>query len=276
MSTRGEVLVAIVNNRQDFATIRDQNWYRIPVSSAKRWLKNRWPPQWIAFYQTKVFGPAAYSVNYYAQVLDIHIVRRWQLFPNDPPDTKSNHQYYQLILGPLHTLPKPILSRRWRRIVFIPTTWQKFINAIEINELYDESPLEDRLWAVFKRHNIPAERQEFIRVTNQTYYILDFAIYCAKGNIAVEADGDTWHANPEKSIQDNIRDNELKAVGWNVFHFTTHQIQEQADTYCVPHVTKAINNLGGVNEGHYVPRKIDLSEHMSHQLGLFDDSKREP
>ncbi len=254
--------------------IRDQNWYRIPVSSVRNWLKERWPPQWIAFYQTKVFGHEAYSVNYYAQVLDIRIVRRWQLFPNDPADKKSNDRYYQLILGPRKKLHQPIFSRRWRRIVFIPTTWQKFINAIEINDLYDESPLEDRLWAVFKKYNIPAERQEFVTVENQNYR-LDFAIYCAKGNIAVEADGDTWHANPEKSVQDNVRDNNLKAVGWNVFHFTTFQIQEQVEMYCVPQVTKAINNLGGVNDGKYVPRKIDLKADGSYQLGLFDDFERE-
>ncbi len=270
MSKHGEVLVAIVNDKRDFAIIRNQKWYRIPVSSVKKWLNERWPPQWIAFYQTKVFGNEAYSVSYYAQVLDIRIVRRSQLFPNDPPDKKSNYRYYQLILSLLKKLPQPIFSRRWRRIVFIPTTWQKFINAIEINDLYDESPLEDRLYAEFKRHNIPGERQEFVTVENQNY-ALDFAIYCAKGNIAVESDGDTWHANPEKSIQDNLRDNALKAAGWNVFHFTTHQIQEQAETYCVPKVTKAINNLGGIDYGKYVPRKIDLKADGSYQLGLFDD-----
>ena len=183
MSERGEVLVAIVNDRRDFAMIRDRNWYRIPVSSARKWLKKRWPPQWIAFYQTKVFGDEAYSVNYFAQVLDVRIVRRAQLFPNQPPHKRDNHRYYQLVLGPLQKRRLPILSRRWRRIVFIPTTWQKFVTAVEINDLYDDSPLEDRLWAELKRHKIPAERQEFITVENENYF-LDFAIYCAKSNIA--------------------------------------------------------------------------------------------
>jgi hypothetical protein len=50
MSKSGEVLVAIVNNKRDFAIIQNQNWYRIPVSSVKKWLIKRWPPQWVAFY----------------------------------------------------------------------------------------------------------------------------------------------------------------------------------------------------------------------------------
>ena len=270
MSERSEVLVAIVNNERDFAIIRDWNWYRIPVSSARKWLKDRWPPQWLAFYQTKVFGDEAYAVNYWARVLDIRTVRRWQLLPDEPSHNRSDHRYYQLILEPLQKLPQPILSRRLRRIVFIPTTWQKFVNAVEINDLYDESPLGDRLWATFKRHNIPAERQEFVTVENENY-ILDFAIYCAKRNIAVEANGDTWHANPEKARQDNLRNNNLTAAGWDVLRFTTRQIQEEAETYCIPNITKTINNSGGVDEGKYMSRKIDLQSGDTYQLGLYDD-----
>lgn len=41
---RGEVLVAVVNNREDFSIIRERGWYRIPVDSAQKWLHRRWPP----------------------------------------------------------------------------------------------------------------------------------------------------------------------------------------------------------------------------------------
>ena len=55
MSKQGEVLVAILNDPIDFKIARDQHWYRIPVDSAKKWLKDKWPPEWIAFYLTKAF-----------------------------------------------------------------------------------------------------------------------------------------------------------------------------------------------------------------------------
>ena len=190
MGTRGEVLIAIVNNLLDLAIARDQHWYRIPVSSVESFLKECWPPQWLAFYQTKDFGDEAHAVNYYAQVLDHYQVFRWQLFPNDPKDEKGLRRYCKLVLAPLKRLPQSILSRRRRRIVFIPTTWEKFTAAAEINDLYADSPLEDRLWAEFKRLAIKAERQEFVEVKKQIY-ALDFAIYCASGKIDVETDGDT-------------------------------------------------------------------------------------
>lgn len=270
MNSRGELLVAIINDKRDFAIVQDHHWYRIPVSSANKWLKDRWPPKWIAFYQTKVFGQEAYSIRYYAQVIQIKQIRRWELFPKEPKNKKSNRLYYQLILTPLRKLTQPIFSRRWRRIVFIPTTWQKFVQATEINDLYAESPLEDRLWAEFKRHNISAERQEFLTVKH-TNYALDFAVYCTKGQIDVETDGDTWHANPQKAAQDNLRDNALEAAGWKVLRFSTPQIQEEAETYCVRTVAETINNLGGIAEGKIFSRKIDVDSDGSYQMGLFDD-----
>jgi hypothetical protein len=198
MSKRGEVLIAIINNKLDFAVLREQLWYRIPVSSVEKWIKERWSPKWLAFYQTMAFGAEKHAVNYFAEVLDIRKVRRWQLFPDEPRDEKSNRRYYQVFLKSIQALPKPIYSRRYRRIIFIPTTWEKFVNASEINDLFDESSLEDKLWAEFKRHNIPAERQEFV-IARKNDYALDFAVYCEKGNIDIETDGDFWHANPEKA-----------------------------------------------------------------------------
>ena len=156
--------------------------------------------------------------------------------------------------------------------MFIPTTWQKFIQATEINDLYDESSLEDRLWAALKQLQIEAERQELVTVKGRNYF-LDFAVYCASGKIDVETDGDEWHATPEKAALDNLRDNDLEGVGWQQLRFTAHQVHEQMSEYCVPKMAEMINRLGGVTEeGKFMPRKIDLNApDRAQQLGLFDN-----
>jgi very-short-patch-repair endonuclease len=268
MSRRGEVLVAIMNNPLDMAIAREKHWYRIPVSSARKWLQDCWPPQWLAFYQTKVFGAEAFAVRHYTRVLDVRQAYRYELLPDQPRDKRSQRRYYQLVLEPLRQLEQPILSRRLRRIVFIPTTWDKFTHAVEINDLYDESPLEDRMWAALKRWQIPAERQEFVQVADRNY-ALDFAIYCAGGKIDVETDGDTWHADPERIPLDNLRDNDLETVGWRVLRFNTHHIREQTQEYCLPTVVENINRLGGAEEGQLVGRRFDLSTGL--QQLLLDD-----
>jgi very-short-patch-repair endonuclease len=270
------VLVAILNNPLDLAIAHSQGWYRIPVGSMERFLKKRWPPQWLAFYQTKVFADQAYAVNYFAQVCDVRLVPRWQLFPDEPRDEKSERYYYQLVLSTLRKLPHPIVSRRWRRITFIPTKWDKFISAVEINDLYDESPLEDLLWKYLKHWNISAERQELVQVKDN-FYALDFAIYCAQGNIDVETDGNTWHADPERIPLDNQRDVDLVTAGWDVLRFNTKQIQEDISDYCLPKIIKNVNRLGGIEEGKLVPRKIDPNNTSGwFQPSLFNNSRSSP
>jgi very-short-patch-repair endonuclease len=272
MAYRGEVLVAIINDPGDFAITHDQHWYRIPVSSKDKWLQERWPPKWLALYHTKESGQEPYIICYYAKVLQIRRAYRWQLFPNDPRDEKSMRRYYQLFLEPLRRLTEPIHSRRRRRIICIPTTWEKLINSSEINELYSESSLEDKLWAELKQLQIRAERQELVIVQNRNYF-LDFAIYCASGNIDVETDGDEWHANPERAASDNLRDNDLESSGWQQLRFTEHQIREQMAEYCIPKIAKMIKQLDRLEEeGKFMPRKIDPNlTNGSYQPGLFDE-----
>lgn len=269
-SDADRVVVAILNNLQDFSILRDEHWYRIPAASADRWLGKTWPPQWLAFYHTKVFGSLAFGVHYFARVVDIRTAYREQLFPEEPEGTRSGRRYYQVFVEPLRQLPEPIVSRRLRRIVFISTTWRKFIRASEINDLYDESPIEDRLWAEFKRLHIHAERQEFVRVEKQDY-ALDFAIYCVSGKLDVETDGDTWHANPERAAKDNLRDNSLKTAGWDILRFSTKQIHEELTDYTLPTVLENINRLNGIDVGRVVARRFEIDGDASLlQASLFD------
>lgn len=269
---RGEVLVAIVPNLLDFAILREQHWYRIPVDSAQKWIGQAWPPEWLATYQPKVFGSEAYRVNYVARVLDIREVPRLVLFPDSPVDERSSHLYYQLLVEPLRLLPRPIPGQRQRRITFIPTTWQRLIAAEEINDLYHGSSIEELLWREFKRLQIRVERQEEVQ-TKSGFYFLDFAIHCATGGIDVETDGDAWHANPDRAGKDNLRDNELEVAGWHLLRFRAQAIKEQMAEYCIPRIVKEINNCGGVAEDGGRSRKIDLSAPAGlHQPSLFDDS----
>jgi very-short-patch-repair endonuclease len=263
---RGEVLVAIMNNKTDFRILQEQGWYRIPVASAPK----RWPPKWLAIYQTKVFRKEAYAVRYYGRVRAIQVVRRRELFPNEFPNPKSDRRYYQLHLDSLERLGNPIFSRRWRRIVFIPTTWQKFIQAAEINDLYDESPLEDRLWAELRRLEIRAERQWHLKV-ERSHYFLDFAVFCQKGKIDIETDGDTYHIQRERVQQDNRRHNHLQSAGWRVLRFNGKQIRQAMAEYCMPEITEMITTLGGLSDEGLVPRVFyQTSEGVEQQLSLFE------
>lgn len=265
---RGEALVAVMNNKADFAILQEHLWYRIPVASAPK----RWPPKYLALYQTKIFENEGYAVNYYGAVRDVQVVERKELFPNEIASAKAGRKYYRVRLESLEKLVTPIQSKRLRRIVFIPTTWQKLIRANEINDLFDESPLEDDLWSELKRQSIPAERQ-WDEIVEESRYVLDFAIFCVNGKIDIETDGDTWHSQKERIPLDNTRNNALASKGWEILRYNTKQIREESAKYCVSEIAKTITRLSGLQDGNVVSRVFYKSREgdTNQQLTLFEE-----
>lgn len=244
-SNKEELLVGIVNRVADYKIIHNQFWYRVPVEKADKNLKRRWPPKWIAFYYTNKIKDYPLMIIHYAKVSGVKGATRQELFPEETENYKSKRNYYKISFKKVETLPKPILSRRWRRIVFIQTTYKKFINAVEVNDLFDGSHLEDRLWAEFKRNRVSAERQQVVKV-DEKFYFLDFAIHCKKGKLDIETDGDRYHHNPVAANKDNIRNNDLTSNGWNVIRFDSQQIREKMESYCLPTIMTNVNKLGGI------------------------------
>jgi len=265
-SERGEALVAILKERRDFEILVNEGWYRIPVQKVPR----RWPPRWLAFYQPKTFADQAYAVRYFGPVRRIAELPRRMLLPAEPAHPNADSLYYRIELEQLDELPKPIPSQRLRRIVFIPTTYRKLKLAEEINDLFDDSPLEDRLWEELKERRISAERQWEEKVRSRLYY-LDFALFCNDGKIDIETDGDTWHAERERIRTDNDRNNDLTAARWHVLRFNGQEIREAAGTHCISRITELIGRLGGLKEETVVPRVFyELPDGSAQQLALFE------
>jgi very-short-patch-repair endonuclease len=261
---RGEFLVAVVKNKRDLRVLKENGWYRVPVETTPK----RWPPRWIGFFQGVQWGQKC-GINYYAPVERIQRASRRELFPNEIP-SRTDRLYNQVFLGPLRKLESPLLCRRPRVIVFIATTWQKFATAHEINDLYDDSPLEDQLWAELKRLGIPVERQWRVEA-NRRHYYLDFALFCRKGKVDIETDGDSWHLGHPQSTADNQRQNDLTAEGWYTLRFDTQQIRDGLVSYCIPKVQETINENDGLIDHGLVSRRFyTLPEGSGQQLTLFE------
>jgi very-short-patch-repair endonuclease len=232
-------------------------------------------PALLAFYQTKVFGDEAYAVHYYGRVKHISEVSRRELLPEDWKSENTDRTYYKIELETLEKLERPIVSRRWRRIVFIPTTAAKLFSAAQINDLFDDSPLENKLWDRLKELRIDAERQWEEKV-GKARYMLDFAVFCRAGKLDIETDGDLYHHNPEYAAKDNERNNALTSANWRVLRFNKAQVQENRAEYCVASIAENIRRLGGLDDQALVPRKYHAtSDGVAQQLSLLvsaDDS----
>jgi very-short-patch-repair endonuclease len=233
-------LVAVVTRPKDLELARTEGWYRIPVDKAPGALDHA---RYLAFYQTRNFGAERWAVNHCARIHGITRARRVELLPDEAGHRRDNVEYYRVALGPLEPLPRPIPSRAWRRILFIPTTLELLRTAREVNDLFRVSPIEDRLYGELRASGVEPERQFVVRESGENYR-LDMAIFCADGRLDIECDGEAYHAGRDKARADRHRDTALATGRWYVLRFSGPEILEDPAACCRV-IRRAMRRLGG-------------------------------
>lgn len=215
------VLVVVLNDAADLDRARQAGWYRIPLARAPR----RIAADFLAFYQTAAFPPEErWSVRWFAPVRGYKLATRRELLPDEPDHPRADQHYYKVTLGALERLPRPVPSRRLRRITFIPTTLDRLLAAAEINDLWIKSSAQERLWAALKQADLDAEaeRQYPLR-EDLPQYVADFAIFGPAGRVALlvtdepRAEGELHEAPPPDYL--------LAAGEWLVVRATMAEIE---------------------------------------------------
>jgi hypothetical protein len=221
------VLVALMNQPRDLAIARAEHWYRIPAQHAPAHVTR---VRYLAFYLTRAFGENRWTIREYAPVRGHELVRRRDLFSGEADHPRANEAYYKLQIGALLALPRPIVSARGRRHLFIWTTGEKFSRAVEVNDLLGKGAEDDALWDALKASGIRGERQTTVRDARARYRV-DFWIPCARGDIAI-ALGERARQLP-------------KGKFWRTAQFSTPALAHPQR--CVTTIRKMIRELGGIN-----------------------------
>lgn len=183
MYPEDRVLVAYVPDPADFEIIQNEGWYRIPQKHAPKGLY----AEYFAFYFGQKFGPQKWAIHYYAPRLGHELTTRAALFPEQPDHPRAADLYYRVQLGPLRQLERPIVSLRWRRVTFIHTTWDRFQDATEINDLFVEGgEYVDRLYATLKERGLRPERDYLVKERGGPYRV-PLAVPCRDGTVEVTA-----------------------------------------------------------------------------------------
>jgi REase_MTES_1575 len=245
--TKQTVLVALMPNYEDWRILHEQLWYRIPVEKAPPIVQTG-AVQYLAFYHTNRFAPdLKWKIVKYAKIKQISVVHRRDLFnPAFDAPQKANNQYYKMELEPLLALNVPFVSRRGHRMVFLPTTEQQlFSGQTDFNSLFKNSLLEQKMVHIMDDLQVEYEREWFFEVAPKKSYRLDFVIFCKKGNINVECDGDQYHTHKTNVQLDKMRNNELASHGWSVLRYTTQDF-EQNTGFIQQNLCKTIAQYGGI------------------------------
>lgn len=144
------VLVAVINQPRDLEIARVLGWYRIPLQTAPKTMR----VDWLAFFQTAVFGEERWSVRYIAQVRGYEMVTRQDLLQDETDHPRAKEPYFKLQLGPVLELPRPIPSRRWKRFTFLYTLSGRLLEARDVKDLRISSPsARNRLWKMVRERS---------------------------------------------------------------------------------------------------------------------------
>lgn len=146
LSPSALVLVAVINQPRDLEIARLLGWYRIPLARAPKVVA----VDYLAFYQTAAFGDEKWRIQTIAPVLGHELTTRAELLRDDADHPRAQAMYYKLQLGPLQSLPRPILAKNWRRITFLYTTGEYLLNAETVNDLVIEDEERQILWQALR------------------------------------------------------------------------------------------------------------------------------
>ncbi len=233
------VLVGVVKRKKDLEIVSNKHWYRIPSKYAPKRKAD-----FLALYQTRVFGKEGKSINYYAPIHHSSLASRRKLLPEEESHPRADQAYHKLHLGPLKELPRKIRNESRRRISFGFTTLAKLLKSREISQLFDIKPLEVIMRKLLKRNKIKAIEEYLFMLNRGRRYRLDFAVFCRKGKIDLECDNEKWHSLPSQKIRDRRRDLCLRRYGWTIIRFKGKMIMDNPQ-YCVEVLKRTIGKLGG-------------------------------
>jgi hypothetical protein len=196
------VLVAVVNNPDDLLRAQRDGWYRIPLAHAPP----RMGADFLAFYQTAAFPPdERWSVRWAAPVRGYRLATRRELIPEQPHHPRAADRYYRVDIGTLSPLPRPIPSRRLRRITFIRTTVGRLLEAEEINDLWIQTPARERLWRAIQQAGLAdSVEREYPLLEDAELgapsHTADFAVFGAGERTAILVTGEA------RDLDDCIRE----------------------------------------------------------------------
>lgn len=203
MYPEDRVFIGVMPNPDDLVYAREQHWYRVPVKHAPQGIH----AEYVAFYFTKKYPPdLRWGIYFYARRTGHEMVRRVDLLPDQPQHPHAQDRYYKLQLGPLKYKEPPIISMRWRRITFIQTTWDRFVEAREVNDLFrTDDHLVDRLYHILRDQGLQPEREIQVKEGRERFTV-DMLIPCKDGAVMISSQ----EKKPQAAL--TLSDDETQAI----------------------------------------------------------------
>jgi len=198
MHPEDQVLVGVVKRKKDFDILRTQQWYRIPKGKAPKGIY----ADYLAFFLSgKPFKDLNHTIPYYAKRTGLELHRRIDLLPDETKN--ANAEYHKLQIAELRATRQPITNPSKRRFAFIYTTWDRFVHAKTLDDLYSRADhLVDRLYYALRDSGFKPRRQWELTARQGVYPAqrANLKLLCENGTVTA-----TPYADDGVHIQDDLQ-----------------------------------------------------------------------
>jgi hypothetical protein len=155
MYPEDRVLVGVINRKRDLQYAQEDHWYRVPQERMPRGVHS----EYLAFYLSRAFKEKNGGIVYYAEQKGLELAYRRDLLPKEVTHPRANYVYYRVGLGELIEKTPPVVNPTKRPITFIYSTWDRFVRAREIRDLYSEGDYYvDRIYHALRDRGIRPQR----------------------------------------------------------------------------------------------------------------------
>jgi hypothetical protein len=199
MFPEDRVLIGVINRKRDLATAQAEGWYRIPQRRMPRGVN----VEYIGFFLSGAFKEKNGGIHYYAETKGLELAYRKELLPKEADHPRANDVYYKLQIGDLIDKQPPVLNPTRRPITFIYTTWDRFVSAEQISDLYSQDDyFVERIYHALRDKGVYSER------TWQAEYkgaAPQLRILCENGNVdASTSEGDGMFYLDKTEAEDKL------------------------------------------------------------------------
>lgn len=147
--------MAVINRKRDFDKAQTEHWYRVPQGQAPKGIF----AEYIAFFFSRAFKELNGGIHYYARRTGIELARRRDLLPEEANHPRAEQVYHKLQFGELRRKEPPVVNPERRAVSFVYTTWDRFVEARTIADLYsDADRFVDRVFHALEQSGIHANR----------------------------------------------------------------------------------------------------------------------
>ncbi|MCU0513056.1 MAG: hypothetical protein MUE40_10840 [Anaerolineae bacterium] len=175
------MLVGVINRKSDLKRLLEQRWYRIPQGQMPRGVY----AEYLAFFLSgsAARGKSGSGIYYYAERRGVELAYRRDLLPEEAQHPRAGDVYYRVLLSEAVPRLPPITNPTRRRLDFIHTTWDRFLQARHVQDLYSRSDyFVDRIYHALRDARYRSDRY-WETEQRSTGHAPQLRVLCERGTV---------------------------------------------------------------------------------------------